>query len=335
MRMLEKNYDILMQRVPVEIRADMPAVNISQSAKWFLEENEQDYWDFREDFPTIVSPFPFAWYEYEMPKCINKNGVKTNIPLSGAHGHLVASIQISPDKGIDAIKNDMPQLAIEGVARSTGRPHGLIGEEKMGKQQRVDEALAIGKPAKWITFSHYLVDLGERNSRLFPNAEKGVVDMGVVVDILDEDGRPFTTLTREVPFVPIGMYMHIKEHTGASLQSALLPLYFSISLMHCKNVDFQDNPVPEKVRRKRDKKGNKSIEFRTLIVNSVRRASSSGGNSASSIPNAMHFVRGHFKDYRDGAGLFGKHKDVYWWETQARGSQESGTIIKDYEVKSA
>ena len=51
------------------------------------------------------------------------------------------------------------------------------------------------------------------------------------------------------------------------------------------------------------------------------------------LKQALHICRGHFKDYRDGRGLFGKHKGLYWWEQNVRGSIEQGVHIKDYRVR--
>jgi hypothetical protein len=37
-------------------------------------------------------------------------------------------------------------------------------------------------------------------------------------------------------------------------------------------------------------------------------------------------------DYREGGGLFGKHKGVYWWEHHLRGDVEHGIVDKDYSM---
>jgi hypothetical protein len=46
---------------------------------------------------------------------------------------------------------------------------------------------------------------------------------------------------------------------------------------------------------------------------------------------ALHFVRGHFKDYSV-KGLFGKYKKVYWWDSQVR-REVGGVVDKEYWVK--
>ncbi len=46
----------------------------------------------------------------------------------------------------------------------------------------------------------------------------------------------------------------------------------------------------------------------------------------------MHIVRGHFKDYRNGGGLFGKLKGLYWWDMHVAGDISNGQIVKDYSI---
>ena len=50
---------------------------------------------------------------------------------------------------------------------------------------------------------------------------------------------------------------------------------------------------------------------------------------------ALHICRGHVKDFRRSEkGLFGKYRDLYWWESHVRGTAKAGMVYSDYEVKS-
>lgn len=57
---------------------------------------------------------------------------------------------------------------------------------------------------------------------------------------------------------------------------------------------------------------------------------SEGGAESTGIKRALHIARGHFSDYREGRGLFGKHHGIYWWDPQLRGSVSEGYAPKDY-----
>ena len=64
-----------------------------------------------------------------------------------------------------------------------------------------------------------------------------------------------------------------------------------------------------------------------------RGAGEAGTNGAGEgEPKALHFGRGHFKDYSV-KGLFGKYKKGDWWDRQVRGEVMGGVVDKDYRVK--
>lgn len=46
-----------------------------------------------------------------------------------------------------------------------------------------------------------------------------------------------------------------------------------------------------------------------------------------------HLARGHWKDYTQGAGLFGRYKGRFWWSPHLRGSREHGKVEKSYTLK--
>jgi len=48
--------------------------------------------------------------------------------------------------------------------------------------------------------------------------------------------------------------------------------------------------------------------------------------------NALHICRGHFKNFSNGRGLFGKFKGRYWWGAQARGTDRAAQVHADYRV---
>lgn len=114
---------------------------------------------------------------------------------------------------------------------------------------------------------------------------------------------------------------------------------FAISLMHCKNVELIDGEASKAERRAAKlferRKGVPAAKWKVLNIEPMRRVLREEGQiETSGLVNALHICRGHFKDYRNGKGLFGKHKDVYWWDQQLRGDETAGLVIKDYNVRS-
>ena len=112
------------------------------------------------------------------------------------------------------------------------------------------------------------------------------------------------------------------------------PLLLAISFMHCKNVRLEPVDPPEKLSRKHKKKHCKPLfRYHVLNIEPMKKILRKEGNiEKTGIRQALHICRGHFKDYRDGGGLFGKYKDIYWWESHVRGDINEGSVTKDYNI---
>jgi len=63
------------------------------------------------------------------------------------------------------------------------------------------------------------------------------------------------------------------------------------------------------------------------------RGAGGGANSQSydSPQVALHWVRGHYKEYGE-KGLFGKRKGVFWWSPHLAGDKRAGIVTKDYSL---
>ena len=92
-------------------------------------------------------------------------------------------------------------------------------------------------------------------------------------------------------------------------------------------------PVSRQVKRQAERKGTPLLDYRILNIGPMKRVlRTEGGIENVGAKQALHLVRGHFKDFRDGPGLFGKHKGIYWWEGSLRGSLSKGKVEKEYHV---
>jgi hypothetical protein len=117
------------------------------------------------------------------------------------------------------------------------------------------------------------------------------------------------------------------------------PSLLTLSFLNCRNVEIiEHDPLTTRQLRKqsekrREKTGYGLIKFRTLEIELIKRVLNEEGDMQNQgLGVALHRCRGHFKDYRDGKGLYGKHKNVYWWDDQMRGDPGYGTVIKDYKI---
>lgn len=143
-------------------------------------------------------------------------------------------------------------------------------------------------------------------------------------------------------FMGAAQRLALQEAMRDEFEQAFL---FCLAFMHCENVEEVELPPSPPVIRKRKnhdeaRPRKPEIRYKTLTVTPPRAAQQrgpgageQGGKSAGEAePKALHFVRGHFKDYSV-KGLFGKYKKVYWWDSQVRGEVMGGVVDKDYRVK--
>lgn len=318
-KMLERHYDTLTKHFPAG--TDIPAIEITGAARWFLEESEKTYWSYSEDFPSVMLPYPYTWMEYLPPKTINQGGQREHIPRElQAMGCMAVAVEVNEGEEQDVIRADMlGKLIFESAAEQgiqTVRPPA-----DADTQRRIQTALEAGHSAKWIViFKMY----AETMNRAF--------DLYGMATYLDSEGRMIPDLHI---FFGQGPYFAGPgaNASGPVVGPHVFPFLFALSLMHAKNVTLEDVPTSPALAKKHAKRGRPTLRFKTLRVISMRKAASaSAAPGESSSRQAMHLARGHFKDFRDGKGLFGKHKGLYWWDMHVRGDKANGQIVKDYEV---
>lgn len=105
-------------------------------------------------------------------------------------------------------------------------------------------------------------------------------------------------------------------------------LLFALALLHCKNVSTVPASGARQRKRLAAREGRPVVEYRTLVIDQMRRAVNAGGGGGG-WENRFHICRGHFKEY-DERPLFGRIRGRFWWPAHARGNPEVGTIIKQY-----
>lgn len=112
---------------------------------------------------------------------------------------------------------------------------------------------------------------------------------------------------------------------------------FTLSMLNIKNVVRRPHHPDKKLQIKRVKNGRRPlVTYYTLEV-TVPGKHFVGGNmpvakDEGENSRPLHLVRGHLADYRDGKGLFGKYKGVYWMPAHFRGKAENGVVNKRYKV---
>lgn len=118
------------------------------------------------------------------------------------------------------------------------------------------------------------------------------------------------------------------------ITECVFPALLAMSFMNCKNVQVAEHNPPDKVQRKREKNKKPPLtRYYTLEIEPMKKILKTEGKvDEVGLQRALHICRGHFKDYSNGKGLFGKYKGLYWWDSTIRGTSEAGIIEKDYSI---
>jgi hypothetical protein len=118
------------------------------------------------------------------------------------------------------------------------------------------------------------------------------------------------------------------------LMNWLFPVLLATSFLHCHNVSTAER-VPNKRLSARHHHRHQLplFTYKTLQIEPMQRVLRHEGQAESGgLKRALSICRGHFADYSEGRGLFGKHRGVYWIPQHVTGSAEAGTVHKDYAV---
>ena len=94
---------------------------------------------------------------------------------------------------------------------------------------------------------------------------------------------------------------------------------------------IERHPVRQ-LRRAAERAGTLApVSWHELHVRLGGRERSPGSHAGGGESLALHWVRGHFADYRE-HGLFGKHHGVYWWSPHLAGRADR-VVHKDYKLE--
>lgn len=120
-----------------------------------------------------------------------------------------------------------------------------------------------------------------------------------------------------------------------SLMTWIHPVLLAVSFLHCKNVVLQDESVPKPLAKKYHlKTGQWPVRYKTLVIEPLKQIlRHEGGSDRNGLAKAMHICRGHFRDYRQGPGLFGKYHQLVWSPMTVRGTKGKSVPPREIEVK--
>lgn len=327
MYMLERHYDELTKGLPD--RTQLHAVNITNAAAWFFNDTKNIIveplmletphkvfaWKWDSDFPAVIPPFPVTWMEYKIPKWISGIfEVEDTFAKVGSNidtmGYLIRA---------DPLQSEDGWL----ITWESWRMLGAYFEREARRTGWLNEWFFDG----WEGSIHPWWKMTAKCTR-----QGELITDSILYEFVDEDEYYVET---EATIEQRRQEPDETEHSlyGYEIWGTFHPVLFATSLMHAKNVHLVDSPLPPAVAKRRRREGKPAITFKTLTIESMRKQAATAAEGGSTdAKRAMHIVRGHFKDYRNSGGLFGKHKGLYWWDMHVAGDEQAGKVIKDYRI---
>jgi hypothetical protein len=194
----------------------------------------------------------------------------------------------------------------------------------------LDPALVTGEGelppgTKWVLWCELFIEYG------MSKGDHPTGPHGSVFFCVDADGR---CLDR--PWMQ-GFARNEDAEVMKGLMTFFHPTLLAVSFLHCKNVVIEENQVPKALAKKQHAKtGRWPTRYKTLIIEPLKQILRHEGKSDQvGVAKALHICRGHFRDYREGRGLFGKYKQLVWTPAVVRGTKGKQAPPREAEVRIA
>lgn len=179
----------------------------------------------------------------------------------------------------------------------------------------------------------------QREMLAFSPSGVRMVPLAFCLDYINEDGTPHLVEGKPRnlwrPLWVDESYQAKKDAVVVAGRLMSYPYNLAASFMHCKNVELNEYEPPRKLSKRYEKRhGVPLTSYYTLTIDPMKKVlKHEGGKDQGGLSKALHICRGHFKTYTEDKPLFGRLSGTYWWPQHARGTEERGTIVKDYSVK--
>jgi hypothetical protein len=166
----------------------------------------------------------------------------------------------------------------------------------------------------------------------------GSIALGLMMDLmLDADGACSSIRDTPVARLSSRRVSPLPLATSPAATSIFLAVALqSLSRMNCKNVELRPILEPKSVLRTSPKIVPASV-WHEIKITSVPKIRTTGtaGQADDHRDVRSHWIRGHYADYRKGAGLFGnpRLKALFWIPEYKKGDESLGQVIPEYKIQ--
>lgn len=300
---------VISKSIPFLHLADV--IKANNVAEYLHYDNSQEIWDIGKDFPCSLPPFPITWIEWINPTMSNNGGVLA--PFGDGNTRIGVLCQT-----IDLRKEEK-------------------GGEKGGEKESGGAVLLSTPQAIKNSSARYLIRVNVFYCK--PEDSDRILPMPMQIQYLADENGALSQTDSKTGLDEYSLATVVFDKTIRSLPHGISAILFvpflTMSFCQCRNVRKVPNLPPEKLNKSRERKSKFPLhKYYTLDIQPMKQTLIHEGKSKEQgLLKAMHICKGHFRDYREGAGLFGKIHGKFWVPKFERGSKEVGEIHKDYEVK--
>jgi len=201
-------------------------------------------------------------------------------------------------------------------------PRGRIGTLIHGLDPADCKGEGIPTEARWILWCELFIDYGDRD-----------------VSATGPHGSVFLCVDAEGKIIQRPWMQSLATDADAEIMKSYMtwfnPVFLAMSFLHCRNVTVVDNSVPAPLAKKyRARSGIAPCRYKTLVIEPLKQILRREGRSDQvGVQKALHICRGHFRDYREGRGLFGKYHQLVWMPSIVRGTRGEKAPPREIEVK--
>jgi len=307
---------------------------VDNVVKYFHEDMELPSHWWSADFPNCAPPYPCFWMETRAPQFSRENGTYSPLNFGYAWGALFLATDLS---GLPVAER---QVVCETLGtRIFDLPLTAFSDVKwwMMVIPMVQPFPNTDSLRDLNVQGHFLIQ-GNGEMLLWKRREgtKEFAFASALGEPLKEDAEgTYVEIDSAWECLDIGEIRspQLLQPQALTAHALLYPFWLAISFLHCKNVTMVNVDPCHVQGNKRVSQPCRRVHYRVLNIHPMQEVLRREGQQAiTGLKRALHICRGHFRDYSQGRGLFGKHKGLYWFNQHRRGSSTHGVVVKDYMI---
>ena len=296
---------------------------IDNVTEYMYAECEQEY-SFSNDFPNVAPPYPVVWMETRQASGLRQQGIVQPWDGQYAWGVALLAADATESHGLLESVTDLFTGAEADTLDDVKWVYTMLPFLQQNRSDPVIGPIMIGLAL--------VCEDGSLKRFWVPKA--CYTELHRDCTCSNDDNRHYACEAWWCEHMETYPDDAIKQRREIC-QSMLFPFWLALSFLHCGNVASRAQDPCHPAGKRNVKQPCKRLHYKVLDIHPMRQAlSASMQTTQAGLKTALHSVRGHFADYRQGGGLFGKHHGLYWFNQHTRGASTEGMVVKDYAVHS-